>query len=109
MVYKFEMSHVIEQNIREFQNDVDQRLKQSTDILEEVIESNKTTAERYATMNEAATGLENDAQFIATTNASIQEYCNQVDEIHAQTKRLEQLVSEMDEWSRELSVKMKRL
>lgn len=70
---------------------------------------NRASAVKYASMNSAAEGLEADADFLKETNREIKKYVEQVDLVSTEVSRLEALVAEMDEWSAELAVKVKRL
>lgn len=70
---------------------------------------NRASAAKYASMNSAAEGLNADADFLQDTNREIKKYVDQVDLVSNEVARLEALVAEMDEWSAELAVKVKRL
>lgn len=74
--------------------------------LEEV---NRAHVQRYAKLNQAAAGLDTDGIFIQDTGSEIAKYVEQVDEVAIEVTRLQALVAEMDEWSKELSIKVQRL
>ncbi|KAF3914402.1 hypothetical protein ABW21_db0206094 [Orbilia brochopaga] len=70
---------------------------------------NEAARERYKAMTDAATGLENDSDYLRGKYAELKKYTKQVDEIDERVGDLEKLVKELDEWCSELEVKVKRL
>lgn len=77
--------------------------------LDRLEQSNRMAIERISTMNQAAGGLATDSEFLKENNLDILKYVKQVDVISDDILRLERFVKEMDEWSRELAIKVKRL
>lgn len=77
--------------------------------LDRLEQSNRMAIERISTMNQAAGGLATDSEFLKENNLEILKYVKQVDVISDDILRLERFVKEMDEWSRELAIKVKRL
>ena len=77
--------------------------------IEHLEDYNKAAARRYSAMNEAAGGLTADAEFLQQNSAEIAKYIHHVEDLSAEVSKLEALVKQMDEWSRELAVKVKRL
>lgn len=72
-------------------------------------EENKVVFQHYASLNEAAEGLKADGVFLQDTRSEITKYVEQLNDVANEVERLEVLVKEMDEWSKELSIKIKRL
>jgi ubiquinone biosynthesis protein UbiJ len=77
--------------------------------LQRLESKNLTAIDRYKEMNTAAEGLAADGDFLRTNNEEIARYIGQVDDVSNGIERLERLVQEMNEWSKELAVKVKRL
>lgn len=85
---------------------------QSDTLTETVVKlekENKAAVEHYTRLNDAAQGLKADGVFLKDTKSEISKYVEQVSEVTKEVTRLEDLIKEMDEWSKELSIKVKRL
>ncbi|KAA8910330.1 hypothetical protein TRICI_004128 [Trichomonascus ciferrii] len=70
---------------------------------------NLNTANKYMNYNDAATGLDIDAEYLKKTHNSIRRYCKQVDDIVLHIDQLEKITQQVDEWSKELDVKSRRI
>lgn len=77
--------------------------------LDRLEQNNRSATQRVMTMNQAAEGLATDGEFLKENNLEITKYVEQVNLVSDDIVRLEQFVKEMEEWSRELTVKVKRL
>lgn len=77
--------------------------------LEKMEQHNRNASQHYTVLNGAAEGLKADGVFLIDTKAEITKYVKQLDDASNEVQRLELLVKEMDEWSKELSIKVKRL
>ena len=67
-------------------------------------EKNREVLAGYVDLNHASRILESD-----DTRNDIARHIKSIDEVEESVKKLQVLISEMDEWSKELSVKIQRL
>lgn len=70
---------------------------------------NLNTANKYMNYNDAAMGLEIDREYLKKTFQDIKKYSNQVDDIVSHIDKLENITQQVDEWSKELDVKSRRI
>ncbi|BFZ58224.1 hypothetical protein PYCC9005_005286 [Savitreella phatthalungensis] len=77
--------------------------------LDRLTDENESSVEAYERMNAAAGGLNVDGAFLREKQAEIAKYVAQADDLLEKVASLGKLVDQMDEWSKELVVKMRRL
>ncbi|KAH0614678.1 uncharacterized protein H6S33_000314 [Morchella sextelata] len=65
--------------------------------------------ERYQAMANAAEGLQTDSEYLTQKYADIEKYKNQVDVLDERVGDLEAVVKELEEWTGELEIKVRRL
>lgn len=70
---------------------------------------NLNATNRYMNLADAAGGLDNDREHLVRTNEEIDKYCDQIDDLAARVEVLEAIAKEVDEWSQELEVKVRRI
>ncbi|CCX32098.1 biogenesis of lysosome-related organelles complex-1, subunit 2 [Pyronema domesticum] len=77
--------------------------------LDLLVRVNKHAAERYKAMTDAAEGLETDSEHLKAKYAEVQKYVKQVDELDERVTDLEAIVRELEEWTGELEIKVRRI
>ncbi|ODQ81699.1 hypothetical protein BABINDRAFT_6363 [Babjeviella inositovora NRRL Y-12698] len=69
---------------------------------------NRKQSLKYIELKERYVALDKDSEAIEHLNAEIAEYAIKLDALEAYTDTLEVLANELNEWSQELEVKLKR-
>jgi len=77
--------------------------------LDLLVRVNKHAAERYKAMADAAEGLETDSDHLRAKYAEVTKYVKQVDELDERVSDLEAIVKELEEWTGELEIKLRRI
>ena len=77
--------------------------------LQKLESHNRAAIARYSDMNQAAEGLVADQGFLKDNQDEIRRYIGQVDDVLNEVSRLELRVREMDDWTTELEIMVKRL
>ncbi|KAF8539915.1 biogenesis of lysosome-related organelles complex-1, subunit 2 [Trichophaea hybrida] len=77
--------------------------------LDLLVRVNKHAAERYKAMADAAEGLETDSEHLRVKYAEVTKYVKQVDELDERVSDLEAIVKELEEWTGELEIKLRRI
>ncbi|RPB05555.1 hypothetical protein L873DRAFT_806290 [Choiromyces venosus 120613-1] len=70
---------------------------------------NLHATERYKAIADAAVGLETDSEYLGQKYAEIEKYKQQVDNLEERVGDLEAIAKELEEWTGELEIKVRRL
>lgn len=99
----------MEKTVKAAENLIDAQTDYTVTWLDSLETVNRQQTGKYKQLAESTKGLENDREYLEGLNNENARYVDQLKQVRGHLDTLEKLVGEVDEWSKELEVKVRRM
>lgn len=99
----------MEKTVKAVEHLVDAQTDYTVAWLDSLEDVNRQQTKKYKLLADSSKGLENDRVYLEGLNNETARYAEQLKQVDGHLDTLEKLVGEVDEWSKELEVKVRRM